>query len=144
MAREKPKAGGEKGAPRSGSASRPAANRGIGGGLLLGFSTCGNSAGSSYVAPLHRLRGVTHQAGIAKWNFEPVGGAVNTNSDVITMAIAQEFAQDFWITVANYIGGRAAGDTFVWVHNECATTGLDNKTIIPNVTSVSIVLGTPS
>jgi len=141
MAGEKPKKGAEKGGGRAAAAvTRLASSKGLGGSLLLGFSTCGNVAGETYIAPLHRLRGVTGKSGSITFKFEPLAGAVATGSDIIVMSVADEYATSFWSTIANTIGGRAAGDTFVWVQNECATDYLGNNQAIAHVTNMTITL----
>ena len=64
------KGSGEKGQPKSGkknygNSRQSAASRGLGGGLLLGFSTCakGGAIGKTLIHPLHRLRGVEQLTG---------------------------------------------------------------------------------
>ena len=121
---------------------KTAANKGLGGGLLLGFSTCtpGGAAGQTYVAPLHRLRGVHVTAGEVYFHFEPLSGTVKTLTDVIKMTIADEYSVQFWITVANVMGGKRSGDTFIWLYNECATDQLAMPQTINNVTAITITL----
>tara|TARA_R110000737_G_C14541169_1_gene479049 strand:- start:288 stop:749 length:462 start_codon:yes stop_codon:yes gene_type:complete len=132
---------------------KTAANKGLGGGLLLGFSTCkletvvagkavAPDPGTTYVAPLHRLRGVYQAASPeeAVFFFEPLGGNIFTGSDVIQLGIPAQYTEVFWINVANIMGGRAAGDTFVWVYNACATDDLGLPQVIPNVDSIKITL----
>ena len=132
----------KKGGDKSLSSIKTAANKGLGGGLLLGFSTCtaGGDAGQTYVAPLHRLRGVHEIEGAVYFHFEPLSGTVKTGTDVIKMTIADQYSVQFWITVANVMGGKRSGDTFIWLHNDCATDQLGMPQTINNVTAVTITL----
>lgn len=138
---------------RARASVKTAANKGLGGGLLLGFSTCAPGTvvagkavapdpGTTYVAPLHRLRGVYQPSTPeeAFFHFEPIGGNVFTGSDIISLVIPAQYTEVFWINVANIMGGRAAGDTFVWVYNACATDDLGLPQVIPNVDSIKITL----
>jgi len=134
-----------------------AAARGLGGSLLLGFSTCkpadwddkGGAAveGFTYVVPLHRLRAVVQEADKIKWHFEPMAGpstALPASSvvDIIEMAIDMDFQTEVWNQIASIIGGWKAGNTFVWVQNFCsrgATAG-GSPIVIPNVTDITITI----
>lgn len=133
---------------RSLNTARNAAARGIGGGLLLGFSDCGTEdkgsaiEGETYVAPLNRLRAVHHKADKMYWHFEPIIGTQAGNTDIIELALDSALATPVWSNIAYMIGGDDVGDTFVWVHNKCSR-GDDvdgNPVLIPNVTGITITL----
>jgi len=127
------------------SASRSsAAARGVGGGLLLGFSTCAvdGAAGVSYIAAQHRLRAVHCKAGKMNWHFEPMAGAQYGNTDVITMDVLDELQPMIWKFVQNYIGGSNVSDVLTWIHNPCALDSDGKPTALPGVTAMTIVVAT--
>ena len=125
-----------------------ASSRGVGGSLLLGFSTCklanwdGKGAaaveGETYVVPVHRLRAVHHATNKLVWSFEPIIGTQSGGTDLIIMDIDQGLSTQVWDQIATIIAGTHAGDTFVWIQNACsrgATMG-GAPVVVPNVTDV--------
>lgn len=126
----------------------PAGARGLGGGLLLGFSTCdlanerAPQEGETYVAPLNRLRAVHHKADKMFWHFEPILGTSQGGTDIIELALDSALSTECWNNIANLIGGTAVGDTFVWVHNKCSRGDNVNgdPVLIPNATLTSVSL----
>tara|TARA_R100000322_G_scaffold70814_2_gene44498 strand:+ start:829 stop:1293 length:465 start_codon:yes stop_codon:yes gene_type:complete len=139
------KGGGEKGSPKSGkknysNSRRSAASRGVGGGLLLGFSTCavGGAVGKTLIHPMHRLRGIEHLTGEIKFFFDSCKGGLFTGVDTVTLTIADEYYPGVWRTITNMIAGSWSGDTMVWVHNACAVGHLKEAPTIPGVTAIDI------
>ncbi len=139
---EKTKEKGEKGkgAPKSGSRALPAASRGLGSGLLLGFSTCeaGGAVGKTLIHPLNRLRGIEHLTGEIKFFFDSCKGGLFTGVDTVVLTIADQHAPGCWRVITNMIGGSSAGETMVWVHNACAVGHLSEAPVIPGVTGIEI------
>jgi hypothetical protein len=125
-------------------AAANAGSKGLGGGLLLGFSTCDPKiAGDpvTYIAPLHRLKGTYQVGNKLNFHFEPIIGTQSGGVDVITLVIDPEFMTEVWISISNILGGRMAGDTFVWVQNACAPSpNSQTAQVIPGVTSMGIVI----
>lgn len=141
MAEMVPKKKGEVGAPKSGASSAlPAASRGLGSGLLLGFSTCkaGGAVGKTLIHPLNRLRGIEHLTGEIKFFFDSCKGSLFAGVDTVTLSIADSYAPGCWRIISNMIGGKHAGETMVWVHNECAVGYLMEAPTIPGVTAIDI------
>ena len=139
------KGSGEKGQPKSGkknyaNSRQSAASRGLGGGLLLGFSTCavGGAVGKTLIHPLHRLRGIEHLTGEIKFFFDSCKGGLFAGVDTVTLTIADEHYPECWRTIMNMISGSWAGDTMVWVHNACAVGHLKAAPTIPGVTAIAI------
>ena len=137
--------GGEKGQPKSGkknyaNSRGSAASRGVGGGLLLGFSTCavGGAVGKTLIHPMHRLRGIEHLTGEIKFFFDSCKGGLFTGVDTVTLTIADEHYPGVWRVITNMIAGSWSGDTMVWVHNACATGHLKEAPTIPGVTAIAI------
>ena len=129
-----------------------AASRGVGGSLLLGFSTCGiekgekaaEEYGDTYVVPIHRLRAVIHENDKLIWSFEPIIGTQSGATDMIIMSISSALNTQVWDQIATIMAGTYAGDTFVWIQNACsrgATVG-GAPVVIPNVTGIEFDLAT--
>ncbi len=145
MAEKVPKKKGEeKAAPKRGAAVLPASTRGLGGGLLLGFSTCedARAVGKTLIHPLSRLRGIEHLTGEIKFFFDSCKGGLFTGVDTVTLTIADSYAPGCWRTITNMIGGSAAGETMVWVHNPCAVGYLGEAPVISGVTAIDITFAT--
>ena len=141
MAEKQDKKKGEgKGAPKSGAGTLSASSRGLGSGLLLGFSTCavGGAVGKTLIHPLNRLRGIEHLTGEIKFFFDSCKGGLFTGVDTVTLTIADDHAPGCWRTITNMIGGSSAGETMVWVHNACAVGLLSQAPTIPGVTAIDI------
>jgi len=138
------KGSGEKGQPKSGkknyaNSRQSAASRGLGGGLLLGFSTCDQSSiGKTLIHPLHRLRGIEHLTGEIKFFFDSCKGGLFAGVDTVTLSIADEHYPGCWRTIMNMVAGSWSGDSMVWVHNACAVGHLKEAPTIPGVTAIAI------
>jgi len=142
------KGGGEGGQPKSGkknygNSRLSAAGRGLGGGLLLGFSTCakGGVVGKTLIHPLHRLRGIEHLTGEIKLFFDPCKGGLFAEVDTVTLTIADEHYPAVWRIIMNLIAGSWSGDSMVWVHNACVQGHLMEPPTIPGVTAIDISFG---
>jgi hypothetical protein len=139
------KGGGEGGQPKSGkknygNSRLSAASRGLGGGLLLGFSTCakGGAIGKTLIHPLHRLRGIEQLTGEIKFFFDPCKGGLFAGVDSVTLSIADEHYPAVWRIIMNLIAGSWSGDAMVWVHNACVQGHLMEAPTIPGVTGITI------
>ena len=131
------------------SANMGAGEKGVGGSLLLGFSTCASAeareSGDIYVAPMHRLRGIHYNETETAlfWHFEPIGGSGLGQTDQVKMTIdAQNVKAKVWRFIANNIGSVRQGDTIVWVYNQCNEGIHQEPSLINDVTAVTITLAT--
>jgi len=117
-----------------------ASSRGLGSGLLIGFSTCvaGGAVGKTLIHPLNRLRGVEHLTGEIKFFFDSCKSGLFAGVDTVTLTIADEHAPGCWRAITNRLGGKAAGQVMVWVHNECVVGYLGEAPVIPGVTKILI------
>jgi hypothetical protein len=140
MAEKIPKKGGGNEGVSEGRSTLRASSRGLGSGLLLGFSTCkaGGAVGKTLIHPLNRLRGVEHLTGEIKFFFDSCKGGLFADVDTVTLSIADEHAPGCWRTITNMLGGKSAGETMVWVYNECAKGYLSEAPTIPGVTAIDI------
>jgi hypothetical protein len=141
---EKGKEGEGKSGKKGMASGRSAASRGVGGGLLLGFSTCaGAAAGKTLIQPLHRLRGI-EQAGDGKitFYFDPCKGGLFTATDKVELTIADSYSPGVWRIIMNMISGHWAGDSMVWVYNSCARGRLQEAPVIEGVTAIDITWAT--
>ncbi len=143
--KSKEKGGGEKGSPKSGkknyaNSRGSAASRGVGGGLLLGFSTCakGGAVGKTLIHPMHRLRGIEHLTGEIKFFFDSCKGGLFTGVDTVTLTVDDEYYPGVWQKITNMIAGSWSGDTMVWVHNACVIGHLGQSPTISGVTAIDI------